>query len=103
MIYFYLFTFSLLQTVVVESPLTAVEFMPDGASLAVGSSRGKIYLYDLRMLNSPIKTVGAHKTSVQCIQFQHSSSYKVSYKYRKLCSGCSCNPCSVGRGFFYDI
>ncbi|XP_073476365.1 protein NEDD1 [Aquarana catesbeiana] len=66
----------LLQTVVVESPLTAVDFMPDGATLAVGSSRGKIYLYDLRMLNSPIKTVGAHKTSVQCIQFQHSSSHK---------------------------
>ncbi|KAM5169989.1 protein NEDD1 [Mantella aurantiaca] len=66
----------LLQTVVVESPLTAVDFMPDGATLAVGSSRGKIYLYDLRMLNSPIKTVGAHKTSVQCIQFQHSNSHK---------------------------
>ncbi|XP_056430456.1 protein NEDD1 [Hyla sarda] len=68
----------LLQTVVAESPLTAVDFMPDGATLAVGSSRGKIYLYDLRMLNSPIKTVNAHKTSVQCIQFQHTSTYKTS-------------------------
>lgn len=68
----------LLQTVVAESPLTAVDFMPDGATLAVGSSRGKIYLYDLRMLSSPIKTVNAHKTSVQCIQFQHSSAHKTS-------------------------
>ncbi|XP_069829951.1 protein NEDD1 isoform X2 [Dendropsophus ebraccatus] len=68
----------LLQTVVAESPLTALDFMPDGATLAVGSSRGKIYLYDLRMLSSPIKTVNAHKTSVQCIQFQHSSSHKTS-------------------------
>ncbi|KAE8615216.1 hypothetical protein XENTR_v10008444 [Xenopus tropicalis] len=68
----------LLQTVVAESPLTAVDFMPDGATLAVGSSRGKIYLYDLRMLSSPVKTVSAHKTSVQCIQFQHSNIYKLS-------------------------
>ncbi|KAM8974543.1 protein NEDD1 isoform 1-T2 [Pelodytes ibericus] len=68
----------LLQTVVSESPLTAVDFMPDGATLAVGSSRGKIYLYDLRMLTSPMKTVSAHKTSVQSIQFQHSSIYKSS-------------------------
>ncbi|CAJ0936716.1 unnamed protein product [Ranitomeya imitator] len=70
-------TKSLLQTVVAESPLTAVDFMPDGATLAVGSSRGKIYLYDLRMLSSPIKSVSAHKTSVQCIQFQHSSAHKI--------------------------
>ncbi|XP_053575220.1 protein NEDD1 [Bombina bombina] len=68
----------LLQSAVAESPLTAVDFMPDGATLAVGSSRGKIYLYDLRMLTSPMKTVSAHKTSVQCIQFQHSNVYKSS-------------------------
>ncbi|OCT87582.1 protein NEDD1 [Xenopus laevis] len=68
----------LLQTVVAESPLTAVDFMPDGATLAVGSSRGKIYLYDLRMLSSPVKAISAHKTSVQCIQFQHSNIYKSS-------------------------
>ncbi|KAG9490482.1 hypothetical protein GDO78_006035 [Eleutherodactylus coqui] len=73
----------LLQTVVAESPLTAVDFMPDGATLAVGSSRGKIYLYDLRMLSSPIKTVNAHKTSVQCIQFQHSSAHKTSRSANK--------------------
>ncbi|XP_063783814.1 protein NEDD1 isoform X2 [Pseudophryne corroboree] len=66
----------LLQTIVAESPLTAVDFMPDGATLAAGSSRGKIYLYDLRMLSSPLKTVAAHKTSVQCVQFEHSSTHK---------------------------
>ncbi|XP_075065433.1 protein NEDD1 isoform X2 [Mixophyes fleayi] len=73
----------LLQTVVAESPLTAIDFMPDGATLAVGSSRGKIYLYDLRMLSSPIKTVTAHKTSVQCIQFEHSSTHKSSKSANK--------------------
>ncbi|CAH2277600.1 NEDD1 [Pelobates cultripes] len=68
----------ILQSVVAESPLTALDYMHDGITLAVGSSRGKIYLYDLRMLSSPVKTVSAHKTSVQCIQFQHSNSYKSS-------------------------
>ncbi|KAK1166731.1 hypothetical protein AOXY_G11311 [Acipenser oxyrinchus oxyrinchus] len=63
-----------LRGMVAESPLTAIDFMPDGAVLAVGSSRGKIYLYDLRMLTSPVKTVSAHKTSVQCLKFQHSPS-----------------------------
>ncbi|XP_030070945.1 protein NEDD1 [Microcaecilia unicolor] len=62
-----------LRTVLAESSLTAIDFMPNGASLAIGSSRGKIYQYDLRMLTSPIKTVGGHKTSVQCIRFQHSN------------------------------
>ncbi|XP_044533574.1 protein NEDD1 [Gracilinanus agilis] len=63
----------LLRTLVTEAPLTAVDFMPDGATLAIGSSRGKIYQYDLRMLNSPVKIISAHKTSVQCITFQCSS------------------------------
>lgn len=64
----------LVKTLVADTPLTAVDFMPDGASLAIGSSRGKIYQYDLRMLKSPVKTISAHKTSVQCIAFQYSTS-----------------------------
>ncbi|XP_006888559.1 PREDICTED: protein NEDD1-like [Elephantulus edwardii] len=60
------------KTLVAEAPLTAVDFMPDGATLATGSSRGKICQYDLRMLKSPVKTIRAHKTSVQCITFQSS-------------------------------
>uniref|UniRef100_A0A8C8SW75 Protein NEDD1 n=1 Tax=Pelusios castaneus TaxID=367368 RepID=A0A8C8SW75_9SAUR len=63
----------LLRTLVAESPLTAVDFMPDGTTLAIGSSRGKIYHYDLRKLTSPVKTVSAHKTSVKCIRLQYSS------------------------------
>ncbi|XP_076967831.1 protein NEDD1 isoform X2 [Tamandua tetradactyla] len=63
----------LVKTLVADAPLTAVDFMPDGASLAIGSSRGKIYQYDLRMLKSPVKTISAHKTSVQCIAFQYST------------------------------
>ncbi|KAG2460139.1 NEDD1 protein, partial [Polypterus senegalus] len=65
----------LLRSLVAESPLTAIDFMPDGAALAVGSSRGKVYLYDLRMLTSPVKVVTAHKTSVQCVKFQNALSH----------------------------
>ncbi|XP_062856095.1 protein NEDD1 [Trichomycterus rosablanca] len=57
----------------VESPLTAVDFTPDGAGLVVGSTQGRIYMYDLRNLSSPLKTTTAHKTSVTCIRFQNSS------------------------------
>ncbi|KAJ8261980.1 hypothetical protein GJAV_G00160710 [Gymnothorax javanicus] len=60
-----------LRSMRVESPLTSIEFMPDGAGLAVGSTQGKVYLYDLRNLNAPIKTVTAHKTSVTCLRYQH--------------------------------
>ncbi|XP_058597688.1 protein NEDD1 isoform X2 [Neofelis nebulosa] len=63
----------LVKTLVADTPLTAVDFMPDGATLAIGSSRGKIYQYDLRMLKSPVKTITAHKTSVRCIAFQYST------------------------------
>ncbi|KAJ8392325.1 hypothetical protein AAFF_G00076890 [Aldrovandia affinis] len=60
-----------LRSMRVESPLTAIDFMPDGAGLAVGSTQGRVYLYDLRNLSAPVKTVSAHKTSVTCLRFQH--------------------------------
>nr|XP_045008487.1 protein NEDD1 [Jaculus jaculus]XP_045008488.1 protein NEDD1 [Jaculus jaculus] len=75
----------LVKTLVADTPLTAVDFMPDGATLAIGSSRGKIYQYDLRMLKSPVKTISAHKTSVQCIAFQCSTALTKS----SLNKGCS--------------
>ncbi|XP_030621717.1 protein NEDD1 [Chanos chanos] len=63
-----------LRSMRVESPLTAIDFTPDGAGLVVGSTQGKVYVYDLRNLNAPVKTTTAHKTSVTCIRFQSSSS-----------------------------
>ncbi|XP_061423309.1 protein NEDD1 isoform X3 [Lethenteron reissneri] len=62
---------SILRSVTAESPLTAVEFMPDGSTLALGTSRGKLILYDLRMMSSPLRSVSAHKTSVRCLRFHH--------------------------------
>ncbi|XP_039214090.1 protein NEDD1 [Crotalus tigris] len=67
-----------LRTLVAESPLTAVEFMPEGNSLIIGSSRGKIYHYDLRKLTAPVKSVSAHKTSVKCITLQNCNSFSKS-------------------------
>nr|XP_056702147.1 protein NEDD1 [Euleptes europaea] len=67
-----------LRTLVAESPLTAVDFMPEGTTLAIGSSRGKIYHYDLRKLTAPVKSVSAHKTSVKCIALQYCSSFSKS-------------------------
>ncbi|XP_006141428.1 protein NEDD1 isoform X2 [Tupaia chinensis] len=83
----------LVKTLVADTPLTAVDFMPDGATLAIGSSRGKIYQYDLRMLKSPVKTISAHKTSVQCIAFQYSTALTKS----SLSKGCSNKPTAVNK------
>ncbi|NXJ26106.1 NEDD1 protein, partial [Dicrurus megarhynchus] len=63
----------LLTTIVADFPLTTVDFMPDGTTLAIGCSRGKIWQYDLRQLTSPVKTVIAHKGCVKCIRLQFSS------------------------------
>ncbi|XP_076095952.1 protein NEDD1-like [Mytilus galloprovincialis] len=59
------------KTMTAENPLTSIDVMSDGATVAVGSTRGIIYLYDLRHGNAPMKTINAHKSSVQNVKFQH--------------------------------
>ncbi|KAM6321474.1 protein NEDD1 [Aegotheles albertisi] len=68
----------LLTTIVADFPLTTVDFMPDGTTLAIGCSRGIICQYDLRQLTSPVKTVTAHKGCVKCIRLQFSSTFSKS-------------------------
>ncbi|NWV77178.1 NEDD1 protein, partial [Dasyornis broadbenti] len=68
----------LLTTIVADFPLTTVDFMPDGTTLAIGCSRGKICQYDLRQLTSPVKAVIAHKGCVKCIRLQFSSTFSKS-------------------------
>ncbi|NXV76522.1 NEDD1 protein, partial [Atlantisia rogersi] len=68
----------LLTTIIADFPLTTVDFMPDGTTLAIGCSRGKICQYDLRQLTSPVKTVIAHKGCVKCIRLQFSSAFSKS-------------------------
>ncbi|XP_031420902.1 protein NEDD1 isoform X3 [Clupea harengus] len=64
----------IVRNVKADSPLTAIEFFPDGATLVIGSTQGQIYQYDLRNLSAPVKTVAAHKTSVTCLRFQNTQS-----------------------------
>ncbi|NWS11323.1 NEDD1 protein, partial [Pachyramphus minor] len=68
----------LLTTIVADFPLTTVDFMPDGTTLTIGCSRGKICQYDLRQLTSPVRTVIAHKGCVKCIRLQFSSTFSKS-------------------------
>lgn len=65
---------SVLRSIRVDSPLTAVDFTPDGTGLVVGSTQGKIYQYDLRNSGAPTRVTVAHKTSVTCLRFHNNAS-----------------------------
>lgn len=69
-----------LRSIRVESPLTSVDFTPDGTGLVVGSTQGKIYQYDLRNSSTPTMITAAHKTSVTCLRFQSNISKHKSSK-----------------------
>ena len=75
---------SVVKTMMAESPLTSIDLLYDGATLAVGSTRGKVFIYDLRQGDSPIRTMTAHKSSVQALAFQYSSKLKVKYSHGTL-------------------
>ncbi|KAK1875748.1 Protein NEDD1 [Dissostichus eleginoides] len=45
-----------LRSIRVDSPLTAVDFSPDGTGLVVGSTQGKILHYDLRNSSAPTRS-----------------------------------------------
>ncbi|ELU15027.1 hypothetical protein CAPTEDRAFT_42942, partial [Capitella teleta] len=62
-----------IRTMVAESPLTSADLHCDGSTLAVGSIRGKIYIYDLRSGDAPIDIITAHKSSVQSLKYQYGS------------------------------
>ncbi|XP_075933701.1 protein NEDD1 isoform X1 [Anarhichas minor] len=64
----------ILRSIRVDSPLTSVDFTPDGTGLVVGSTQGKIYQYDLRNSSAPTRITAAHKTSVTCLRFQSNTS-----------------------------
>nr|XP_033490271.1 protein NEDD1 isoform X1 [Epinephelus lanceolatus] len=69
-----------LRSIRVDSPLTSVDFTPDGTGLVVGSTQGKIYQYDLRNSSAPTRITTAHKTSVTCLRFQSNTSKHKSSK-----------------------
>ena len=59
-----------LMTIKCEQPLTAVDFENDGVSLAVGTSRGRLLLYDLRSPKAPVTSLAAHNSSVSSMVFK---------------------------------
>ncbi|XP_043564534.1 protein NEDD1-like isoform X2 [Chiloscyllium plagiosum] len=61
---------SVLYCIRADCPLTALELLPDGTALLIGTSRGKVSLYDLRNMEFPVKSSKAHKGAVRCIKLQ---------------------------------
>jgi len=64
-------TKKIIMSIQCENPLTAADFDIDGVSMAVGTSRGKVLVYDLRSPKTPTKTFTAHNTSVSSMVFKH--------------------------------
>ena len=62
---------SAVKTMTAESPLSSIDIHPDGATLAIGTVRGKVYIYDLRYGAQPMNTLSAHKAAVQNIKFMN--------------------------------
>ena len=62
-----------LKTITTDHCLSALDLMPDGVTLAVGSTRGKILIFDLRK-NNAVMTFNAHKDKVHKLAFQKCAS-----------------------------
>jgi len=60
-----------LMTIHCEQPLTCVDFDQDGVTLAVGTSRGKLLVYDLRNSKAPVESFAAHNSSVSSAVFKN--------------------------------
>jgi len=63
-------TKKIVMTMQCEHPLTCADFDQDGVSLAVGTSRGKMLIYDLRSPKSPIHNIFCHNTSVSSVLYR---------------------------------
>ncbi|BFZ08092.1 hypothetical protein BsWGS_11131 [Bradybaena similaris] len=64
------------NTVVAEHPLTCVDIMKDGATIVVGSTRGKIFFYDMRQPTAPVFSFTAHNSPVKHLSFVSKDSEK---------------------------
>ncbi|CAB4070296.1 NEDD1 [Lepeophtheirus salmonis] len=57
------------STINTDYSLTCVDFQHDGFILALGTSRGRVLIYDLRSYDSPIHDFEAHGTFVHSIKY----------------------------------
>ncbi len=72
----------ILKKIEIDSPVTAVEFFPDGTSLVIGTNRGKILIYDLRSISTPVQSIIGHATSITkliCRACTHIQVYNITY------------------------
>ena len=60
--------------IVCEQPLTSADFDQDGTKLSVGTSRGRILVYDLRSPKAPVTNIVAHNSSVTNVAYKHKPS-----------------------------
>ena len=61
------------KTIKTEHPLTSMAFMDDGITVALGSSKGYIYIYDLRHSSLPVRELAGHAPyPVLALSFQTS-------------------------------
>ncbi|XP_074646303.1 protein NEDD1-like [Tubulanus polymorphus] len=58
------------KTITADNGLTCIDVMQDGVTLATGSVRGTVFIYDLRKGTQPITTINAHKEAVNKLVFQ---------------------------------
>ena len=58
------------KSMVCDAPLSSLALLADGVTLAVGSTRGAVQVYDLRSMQTPLRSLAAHATSVQRLAFQ---------------------------------
>ena len=60
----------IVKTINTDEALTSCDFLHDGTTVAVGSTSGKIYIFDLRHGSSPLKIMQAHQSSIKGVNFQ---------------------------------
>ncbi|GFR58448.1 protein NEDD1-like [Elysia marginata] len=58
-----------IQTIVAEHPLTCVDVLQDGTTVAVGTMHGQVFLYDMRKSSTPVFNFTAHRSSVKRLSF----------------------------------
>lgn len=58
------------SNLVLEQPCTAVDFDVDGTTVAIGTSRGKVFIYDLRNTTTAWRSFQAHNGKVGTLAFK---------------------------------
>lgn len=64
---------STVKEIVADEPISSLSFMDDGVTVAVGTLKGTVLIYDLRAGNSPKYTSQSHKGAVNSLAFQQSA------------------------------